>query len=136
MAGAEKRENACFVPRALLPLEHSADWCCRKLLPDSEKWRREARSRQGNKSACCNKFLNEILPHFVEVLAQDGICFVKDFPQRPTLHLPMVSFRLRLSNNLPFESHRLNFLTEQNTWLRAVGQMRQRVGRAERNCLA
>jgi hypothetical protein len=133
MAGAEKGENTHFVPCALLPLQHGTDWCCKKLLPDLDAWRRQARSRNGDKSTCCDKFLNEILPCFVEVLAQDGIYFVKDFPQHPMSHMLRVSFRLCLSNNFPFESYRVNFRTEQNTWLRAVGQTRQRVGRAEKN---
>ena len=105
MSGAEKGEKTYFVPRALLPLAYSVEWYCRKLLPDLAKWRREAKSPRGDKSTCCDKFLNEILPYFVEVLVQDGIYFVKDFPEHPMSRMLRVSFVLCISNNLRFESH-------------------------------
>ena len=79
MAGQKLWDKVYFVPRPDLPLERSLEWYCRRLIPDLEKWRTEARTLQGDKSTCCDKFLNQILPFFVKVLVQDGIYFVMIF---------------------------------------------------------
>jgi hypothetical protein len=103
MAG-HKRGEAYFVPRTLIPLgPHGIDWCCDLLLPKLQRWRREARSIQGDKSTCCQKFLNHLIPYFVEVLVQDGVYFIKEFPNHEVSHLLKVSVLyvfLRLSNYL------------------------------------
>ena len=94
MSGHKVWDREYFVPRTDLPLEHSLEWYCRKLIPDLEKWRGEARNTQGDKSTCSDKFLQQILPHFVKVLVQDGIYFVDDFPDHPMSHLLKVSILL------------------------------------------
>jgi hypothetical protein len=82
MAGFRKKAPY-LVPRALLDLPNKVEWYCEKLLPDLSTWRQQAGSRGGDKSILCDKFLNYLLPYFVEVLVQDGIYFVKDFPNHP-----------------------------------------------------
>ena len=94
MAGHRKGEKTYFVPRTEVPLENSVEWYSKKLLPKLEEWRRESASRQGDKTTCCDTFLNDIVPYFVEILVQDGIYFVKDFPMHPVSHLLKVSFLL------------------------------------------
>jgi hypothetical protein len=83
MAGHTKSEMFYFVPRTLLLLLHSISWYCELLLPHLEAWRQQARSRRGDHSTCCDKFLNHILPYFVETLVQDGIYLIIDFPNHP-----------------------------------------------------
>jgi hypothetical protein len=103
MSGHKKGDTCYFVPRTQLPLARSVEAYCRLLLPDLAKWRREAKSPQGDKSTCCDKFLNEILPYFVKVLVQDGIYLVDEFPEHPISHLLKVSFYYGdycVSNNL------------------------------------
>jgi hypothetical protein len=82
MAGFRK-ENPYYVPRALLDLPNSVEWYCEKLLPDLATWRQQAGSLRGDKSILCDKFLNYLLPYFVEVLVQDGVYFIRDFPDHP-----------------------------------------------------
>jgi hypothetical protein len=94
MSGHRKGENTYFVPRTQLPLAHSTDWYCTLLLPHLLEWQSQARSREGDKSTCCNKFLHQLLPYFVEVLVQDGIYFIRDFPNHPMSQLLKVSFLL------------------------------------------
>jgi hypothetical protein len=53
------------------------------LLPQYRDWKRQANSLNGDKSQCCNKFLNQVLPFLVEVLVQDGIYLVREFPNHP-----------------------------------------------------
>jgi hypothetical protein len=108
MAGHRKWERTYFVPRTLIPLENEVEWYCDKLLPDLKKWRSQARGKYGDKSSCCQKFLYEIIPYFVEVLVQDGVYLVKDFPKHPMSHLLKVSF-YGLSNNFLFQSHRVDY---------------------------
>jgi hypothetical protein len=91
MSGHEIGKKTYFVPRALLPLQHSVAWCCRKLLPNLGKWRRQRSGRGGDKSECCKTFLDELLLCFVEVLVQDGIYLVNEFPDHAMSHLLKVS---------------------------------------------
>jgi hypothetical protein len=82
MAGF-RRDSPYFVARTLLELPNSIEWYCRQLLPDLATWRQQAASRGGDKSTCCHKFLHYILPYLVEVLVQDGVFFIRDFPDHP-----------------------------------------------------
>jgi hypothetical protein len=91
MSGHRKGEPY-FVPRTLIELPHPIAYYCNRLLPDLENWRTQARGRGGDKSDCCEKFLHHILPYFVEVLVQDGIYFVKEFPTHPMSTMLKVRF--------------------------------------------
>jgi hypothetical protein len=79
MAGFGKEESY-FVPRTHLELPKTAEQYLTLLLPDLATWRQQAASAGGDKSSCATQFLNEILPYFMEVLIQDSIYFVRDFP--------------------------------------------------------
>ena len=92
MSGHRKGEETYFVARTQVPLQHSVEWYCGRLLPKLQEWRQQALSREGDKSTCCQKFLNEILPYLIEVLVQDGIYLIRDFPNHPMSHMLMVSF--------------------------------------------
>jgi hypothetical protein len=97
MSRHRKGDKTYFVPHAQLPLQYNVGWYCAKLLPNLQECRRWASSREGDKSTCCSKFLNEILPFFVVVLVQDGIYLIRDFPNHPVSQLLKVSFSLCLS---------------------------------------
>jgi hypothetical protein len=95
MAGHKKGDKKYFVPRTLIPLTSTViDSYCHRLLPNLRRWRAEARSVHGDKSTCCDTFLNHLIPYFVEVLVQDGIYFIKDFPNHSVSHLLKVSIYL------------------------------------------
>jgi hypothetical protein len=79
MAGFSK-EEPYFVPRTHLVLPKTAKEYLTLLLPQLAGWRLEASRGNGDKSSCCLQFLNEVLPFFMEVLIQDSIYFVRDFP--------------------------------------------------------
>jgi hypothetical protein len=96
MSGHRKGDKTYFVPHMQLPLQHNVEWYCAKLLPNLQEWCRQASSQQGDKFTCCRKFLNKILPFFVEVLVQDGIYLITDFPNHPVSQLLKVSFSLWL----------------------------------------
>lgn len=67
--------------RGLIELPHSIAWYEQALFGNKiQRFRAEAASRVGDKSSCCSNFLNETLPWFIEVLIQDGIYFIKDYP--------------------------------------------------------
>jgi hypothetical protein len=102
MAGHQKGDKKYFVPRTLVPLDLEIDDYCVLLLPKLRRWRAQATGPRGDKSTCCDTFLNNLIPYFVEVVVQDGIYFVSDFPDHPMSHLLKVSIYygfLLLSNN-------------------------------------
>ena len=83
MAGFSK-EDMYFVPRSNLVWEnHSWESLIKRILPQIENWSKQADSCKGNKSQCAKTFLFKLLPWFVEVLVQDGIYFMVDFPDHP-----------------------------------------------------
>jgi hypothetical protein len=87
MAGFSKNQ-AYFVPRALLQLPHPIGWYEERLLPELTTWRQQAAyPTQGDKSLFAKKFLHELTPYFLDVAVQDGIHFVRDFPNHPFTHL-------------------------------------------------
>ena len=91
--------QAYFVPRSLLELPRPMSWYCEKLLPRLPEWRAQAAEQGvGDKSTLCRKFLNEILPYFVEVLVQDGVYFILEFPLHPLSQL----LKVRLGSVLKY----------------------------------
>lgn len=89
-----RKDEPYFVPRTKVPLPHTIDWYCVRLLPKLNVWRQQAQSREGDKSSCAYKFLYRLLPYFVQVLVQDGIYFIRDFPSHPMSNYLKVSFLL------------------------------------------
>jgi hypothetical protein len=90
MAGFRK-ETPWFVPRVKLPLEFDISDYERWLLPTLPTLRAQAATRHGDHSSCCDNFLNETLPFLIEVLVQDGIYFIVEFPNHPMSQLLKVS---------------------------------------------
>ena len=80
MAGFKKGEPY-YLERGLVLLPYGIPWYEEKLFGNKlQVFREQAMSRDGDKSTCCTNFLNYIIPWFVEVLVQDGIYFIIDFP--------------------------------------------------------
>lgn len=82
MAGFSQDESY-FVPRTFVELPVPIDQLVHIILPKLAEWRMQAESPHGDKTTCCRKFLYEILPYLVEVLVQDGIYLIRDFPDHP-----------------------------------------------------
>jgi hypothetical protein len=80
MVGFSK-EELNFVPHTMLTLLHPVEAYKRLLLPDLADLRVEAASVGG-----CDKFLNHVVPFLLEVLIQDSIYFVCDFPEHKVSH--------------------------------------------------
>ena len=74
-----------------LPLPYSLHYYVKKLLPRIDEWRQERNSKFGDKSMLCDRFLNEIVLYLVEVFIQDGIYFIKKFPQHLMTKVLVVS---------------------------------------------
>jgi hypothetical protein len=104
MAGFSQDESY-FVPRASISLPLEIDQLCHLMIPKLAEWRMQAESPRGDKSICCRKFLWEILPLFVEILVQDGIYLIRDFPNHEMSHylkvrrIPVPSFNFVQSPN-------------------------------------
>jgi hypothetical protein len=102
--GGQGRDESRFVEREYLD---AADYAFTVmeytsfLLPNYNNWIQQSQSANGDKSSCCRKFLFEIIPYLVEVLVQDGIFFIMDFPHHPMSHLLKVRivFLLFLKNH-------------------------------------
>jgi hypothetical protein len=108
MSGHRKGDKSYFVPHTQLPLAHSVKWyCVRRLLPYLQSWYQQSNIHRGDKSSCCTKFLNHILPYFIEVLVQDGIYFTQDFSAHPMSMLLKVRFLLCLNVYFLLASHRI-----------------------------
>jgi hypothetical protein len=68
------------VPRALIELPWPADEVAKFVFPKIDIWRMQHESPQGDKSEAARNFLYGVLPFFANVVAQDGIYWVKDYP--------------------------------------------------------
>jgi len=82
MAGFSQDESY-FVPRTFVATPLPIEQLCHLLLPNLAEWRIQAESPQGDKSTCCRHFLWDIVPFLVEILVQDGIFLIRDFPDHP-----------------------------------------------------
>ena len=61
------------------------------LLPQYHRYLKEYRSTRGDHSTCADKFLNNILPYFVETVLQCGFWFISDYPKHPLTQILRVS---------------------------------------------
>lgn len=104
MAG-HKKDEAYFVEREFLDLPQDIGTLINLLLPSYSKWVRQASSKHGDKSIACRKFLNEIIPYMVEVFVQDGIYFIRDFPEHEMSNYLKVR---TTSSNILFQLYLLN----------------------------
>ena len=46
-------------------------------------WKSQQQGRRGDKTECGEKFFSRLIPFLVEVLVQDGIYLILDFPNHP-----------------------------------------------------
>lgn len=98
MAGFEMSE-AYFVPRTEIGLPHGTTIeRCMELIFGTRyhKWKDEQASAEGDHSECGTRFFTRLLPYLVEVLVQDGIYLINDFPTHP------MSVHLRVSTGAVF----------------------------------
>jgi hypothetical protein len=78
MAGF-KRTNDYFVPRMQVQLP--VEWDVESIIfPHLETWRLQAASPTGDQSDAASNFLNKMLLFIVRVIIQDGIFWLRDFP--------------------------------------------------------
>ena len=84
MAGFGKNET-WYVPRATIKLPMPIEELQLILFPHIQRYRHEVESREGDKEG--RNFVFELLPFFAEVVVQDGIYWVKDFPRHPMSQL-------------------------------------------------
>ena len=82
MAGFNKSESH-YLPEDQIRLPSTVEYYVKKLLPLIEDYRRQSSQRGGDKSLCCDNFLNELLPFLVETVVRRGIWFIRDFPTHP-----------------------------------------------------
>ena len=87
MAGFSYTENKCktnstiyHVPRCLIKLPWSDDQVSRFIFPKIDVWRDEYYSPEGDKSEAAKNFLFGVLPFLAQVIVQDGIYWIRDYP--------------------------------------------------------
>ena len=96
MAGFSQDESY-FVLRTSVDLPLPIEQLCHLLVPKLTEWRAQAASPQGDKSTCCTHFLHDIVPFLVEILVQDEIFLIRDFPDHQmSLYLKVKYTRVSL----------------------------------------
>ena len=86
MAGFELSESY-YVPRAQLELPHPLESILLDILPRLPMWREQHLREGGDNSTAAENFLSDTIPYIVEVVVQDGIFFIRDFPDHPMSQL-------------------------------------------------
>lgn len=95
MAGFEMNESY-FVPRTEIGLPFPIEECMNKILgTDFTRWKEEQACDEGDHSDCGQKFFSRLLPYLVEVLVQDGIYFINEFPDHEMSILLVVSAKCK-----------------------------------------
>ena len=79
MAGFQTNEEY-YVPRCLLVLPWSTNEITRAVFPQYDTWVQQYFSPQGDHSVAAKNFLEETLPFLAVVALQDGIYWIKDYP--------------------------------------------------------
>jgi hypothetical protein len=80
-----RKGDEYFVPRSLIgtPGDMTIQQISHLLFPDFARWHKEQISNDGDKSKGAIHFLTEVIPFLSEVIAEDGIFWVKKFPHNP-----------------------------------------------------
>ena len=65
-------------------LEYPSEWES-ALFPHRLVWLEQSRGARGDKSNTANHFLNKVLPYLAKVCLQDGIFWVKEWPEHGTV---------------------------------------------------
>lgn len=97
MAGCGKDEPY-FVARTLLQLPWNDEECCHFIFPQIDTWREQAASVNGDNSEAARNFLFEVLPFLARVAVQDGVYFLRDYPNH--------EISMRLKNAMPADYER------------------------------
>jgi len=97
MAGCGKDEPY-FVARTLLQLPWTDEECCHFIFPLIDTWREQTASVNGDDSEAGRNFLYEVLPFLARVAVQDGIYFLRDYPNH--------EISIRLKNTMPADYER------------------------------
>ena len=50
------------------------------IFPQLEEWKEQQKSVQGDNRECARHFVNEVLPLLAKVVIQDGIYWIKEYP--------------------------------------------------------
>ena len=96
MGGFERKE-AYYVPRVVLETPWSKEELCSLLLPNWERWQREVNSPYGDQHG--KLLVEELLPFLVHVAVQDGIYWLRDFPNHPCPNI----LKQTLRDPMPYE---------------------------------
>jgi hypothetical protein len=77
------RDDAYFVPRCDIAIP--AEWgdITKLVFPNIDVWRFQCAAPNGDKSQAARNFLNEMLPFLALVVVQDGIFWLRDWPEHP-----------------------------------------------------
>jgi hypothetical protein len=79
MAGFQTNEEY-YVPRCFLDMPWTPDEMVRAIFPQYESWRQQYLSPQGDDSEAARNFIQETLPFLSMVALQDGIYWIKMYP--------------------------------------------------------
>ena len=91
MAGfmPKKKHGEYYVPRATISLPNSmtGEDLAKILFPRLDIWRLESGSEGGDGSGAAKAFLYSILPYLSEVMVQDGVLWMRNHPENPSVQL-------------------------------------------------
>ena len=80
MANMEKNEDTDF-PRTLLDLPWTTEALFTIIFTKRITWLAQWSCENDGKSKAADNFLNKILPFLAKVVVQDGIYYIRDFPE-------------------------------------------------------
>ena len=76
-----------FVPHSMiripLPIQPLTEW----LFPNFHQWENQWRSENGDKKESANLFLHKVLPFLTKCIVQDGVFWIKNFPNNSAVQL-------------------------------------------------
>ena len=120
-----------FVPRTKIGLPADIDTCIMYVLGSKyQTWKEQQQAPTGDKSECAEKFFSRLIPFLVEILMQDGIFLIKEFPEHPmSQHLMVRTSRWYLFATILLTLCMLCITSEQSRWLCPLGKCKE--GRSE-----
>ena len=83
------KHDKYYVPRATIGLPNSmtGDDLAKILFPMLDLWREDQFSHHGDKTTAANNFLNSVLPYLAEVMVQDGVLWMRNHKDNPSIRL-------------------------------------------------
>ncbi len=87
------KTNSCIyhVPRSFINLPWTDNEIVHFIFPNIDSWQEQYQSPEGDQSEAAKNFLFEMLPFLAKVVVQDGIFWVKDFPNHALTRLLLSS---------------------------------------------